>query len=109
MSSGSTGSNGYYPVVPSDYIQVVKYVSIGNVVVQPFKGATISVSCYTANNQYVYNRILNMNTQEYSNWMNDDSYLVNFVLSQLGLSPAPSNNELKEGYKSDGDNYIVVE
>ena len=86
----STGTNGFIPTEPKDDVRVIKYVKINGVSITPFKGAMINVDTFTEEKSWVYNRLLNMNTQSYLEWNNDDTFLISWILSQLGLSPDPT-------------------
>lgn len=93
-----TGS--YYPA-NGVYSREIKYISIANVVIKPYTSAVISVSTFDQNKDYVYNKILTMDTQTYLSWNNNDDFCINWVLAQLGLTPSPN------GYTSDNE-YIEV-
>ncbi len=68
-------------------------ISIAQVVIQSvqvilFNTATIYCTLYDGNSNVVRNQSIFMNSAEYANWSTDDSYIINFVLSQLGLVKA---------------------
>ena len=64
---------------------VVNNIKIKIMNVDLFKSITICVSLLT-NNKNVDNKILKITGEEYNNWGNDDNYIINLVLTKLGLS-----------------------
>jgi len=86
----STGTNGFIPTEPKDDVRVIKYVKINGVSITPFKGCMVNVDTFTEEKSWVYNRLLSMDTQTYLEWNNDDTFLISWILSQLGLSPDPT-------------------
>lgn len=66
----------------------INYIKINNVSVIPFTSATISVDTFTEDKNFVYNKFLTMDTQTYLQWMNNDQFLINWICSQLGLTPS---------------------
>jgi hypothetical protein len=88
----------YKQVEPSVYSQTIQYFSIQNTIIIPFTSATVSVSTFDQNKQYIYNRILTMTKEEYLNWNNNDIYLLNWICSKLGLTlinPVPNVSKEK--------------
>jgi hypothetical protein len=47
--------------------------------------ATFRVLCYDANNKLIDSKFVSLEGTDYSNWGNDDQYIVQFVSSQLGF------------------------
>lgn len=64
---------------------VVNNIKIKIMNVDLFKSITICVSLLN-NNKNVDNKILKITGEEYTNWGNDDNYIINLVLTKLGLS-----------------------
>ena len=52
-----------------------------------FKSISLSVSLLE-NESLVENKYIEVSGEDYTNWGNDDQYIVNFVLTKLGLTPA---------------------
>ncbi len=67
-------------------IQTVSSMTINNVLIIPFKQARILVSLKDSTGRTVKSQNLLMDTADYSNWKNDDSYLISWCLTQLGLT-----------------------
>ena len=64
---------------------VVNNIKIKIMNIDLFKSITICVSLLT-NNKNVDNKILKISGEEYTNWGNDDNYIIDLVLTKLGLS-----------------------
>ena len=45
-----------------------------------------------SNNNVVYTRRITLSGDDYKNWGNDDTYLVNYVANQLGFTVLPNSN-----------------
>jgi hypothetical protein len=50
-----------------------------------FKKITIFVSLYE-NSDLIDNKLINISDEEYANWGTDDKYIIDLVLSKLGLT-----------------------
>jgi len=77
-------------VVPSPYNRPT--MNITNVQIRVmnlvlFTSVSVSVSLFDTN-QYIDSKQYTLSGDDYTNWMNDDSYIVNYVLTQLGLTQA---------------------
>jgi hypothetical protein len=55
-----------------------------------FTSVSINVILFGANNAYVDSKQFTLSGSDYTNWSNDDTYIVNYVLTQLGLTQAPT-------------------
>ena len=74
----------------------ISKVLIASVVVQPYTSASIHVIVYfeeqsptiISPSENCKCTTVFMPTEDYLKWQNDDSYLVDFVLSKLGLTKA---------------------
>jgi hypothetical protein len=71
-----------YTFVQTSIINNIK-IKIMNI--DLFKSITLCVSLLN-NNKNVENKIIKITDAEYTNWGNDDNYIVNLVLTKLGLS-----------------------
>ena len=59
-------------------------IRIGNI--ELFKSVTVIASLFD-NNTLVDNKVFKIEGDEYTNWSNDDQYLIDLVLSKLGMLP----------------------
>jgi hypothetical protein len=76
------------PVTPQTQTYQIGSIIIRNVLVDPFNSCSVSVDIFTTSNEYIKNRYLSMDKDTYLNWKNDDTFLVNWILQQLSLTPA---------------------
>jgi hypothetical protein len=58
-------------------------ISVQNLVL--FTSVSLAVRLYT-NKILIDNRFLTLTGDDYNNWMNDDNYIVTYVLQALGLT-----------------------
>lgn len=72
-----------YPYVVSNTINNVR-ISIGQVIL--FKSVHIN-ALLMQNNNLIESKFFTITGDEYANWSNDDQYLVDLVMSKLGLTP----------------------
>jgi hypothetical protein len=75
-------------VVPHDFTSSVTVTSftIQNVAVQLFNGASLDAFMFDVNgNLYKVQRVI-IDQEEYLQWNNDDSYIVDLVAIKLGLT-----------------------
>jgi hypothetical protein len=75
-------------VVPHDFTSSVTVTSftIQNVAVQLFNGASLDAFMFDVNgNLYKVQRVI-IDQEEYLQWNNDDSYIVDLVATKLGLT-----------------------
>ncbi len=73
------------PFVKTNTINKV-IIRIANI--ELFSNVTVIASLFD-NNTLVDNKVFKIEGQEYTNWSNDDQYIVDLVLGKLGMSPAP--------------------
>lgn len=78
-------------VEPLDIIRKIEKVELAEIKVIPFTSAIIKVMLRDINDVYIDNRNLEMTTPDYLAWLNDDTYLVNWVLTQLNLTKKTIN------------------
>jgi hypothetical protein len=64
---------------------VVNNIKIKIMNIDLFKSLTICVTLLN-NNKNVDNKILKISGDEYNKWSNDDNYIIDLVLTKLGLS-----------------------
>jgi hypothetical protein len=64
---------------------VINNIQINILKVELFKGMTLSVNLLS-NNKIIDSKIMTISGDEYSNWGNDDNYIINLVLNKLNLT-----------------------
>ncbi len=80
------------PIQPYNLVrqQLVKSVDLRVVNLQLFSSVTVAVCLYNEDGYVCDNRSVEISGAEYLAWNNDDSYLVNLVMTKLGLAlPTP--------------------
>lgn len=77
------------PIQPYNLVrqQLVKSVDLRVVNLQLFNSVTVAVCLYNEDGYVCDNRTVDISGDEYLAWKNDDTYLVNLVMTKLGLSP----------------------
>jgi hypothetical protein len=87
-------NNNKVPVEPEEIKQPTKIVSYYNYSVMdftPFKSIRMNCILFTANNEFIESKIVTMEGEDYANWGSNDEYLIDFMNTQLGLTPLPTN------------------
>lgn len=77
-------------VVPAPYIRPTMNITnlqIRVVNLALFTSVSLNVILFE-NNNYIDSKTYTLSGDDYTQWMNDDSYIVNYVLAQLGLTEA---------------------
>ena len=64
---------------------VINNIHINILKIDLFKGMTLTVNLLS-NNKIIDTKIMNITGDEYTNWGNDDNYIINLVLSKLNLT-----------------------
>ena len=64
---------------------IINNIHINILKIELFKGITLSVNLLS-NNKLIDSRIMSISGDEYTNWGNDDTYIINLVLSKLNLT-----------------------
>ena len=80
------------PVVPAPYVRPA--VNITNVQLRVmnlnlFTDVTISATLFE-NKMFIDAKQYILTGFDYTNWMNDDAYIVDYVLTKLGLTQSPA-------------------
>jgi hypothetical protein len=57
-----------------------------------FKSASFVASLVDASGNVIDNKFINLTTEQYLAWQNDDTYIVNLVASILGVTPSVSSD-----------------
>jgi hypothetical protein len=78
------------PVNPSPYVRPTVditsiQVRVMNIVL--FKSVNLNVILFS-NNNYVDSKNYLLEGTDYTNWSNDDTYIIDYVLNKLGLTAA---------------------
>jgi len=76
-------------VIPSPYVR--PSIDITNVQIRVmnlvlFKSVTINVVLMGNNNTFIDSKNYVLEGTDYTSWMNDDTYIVDYTLTQLGLT-----------------------
>jgi hypothetical protein len=64
---------------------IINNIQINILKIELFVGITLSVNLLS-NNKIIDSKIMNITGDEYNNWANDDTYIINLVLSKLNLT-----------------------
>jgi hypothetical protein len=77
-----------YTLVKTNIINSIR-INVNNIVL--FTSVTVGVTLFDENSVPVDNRRLVLSGTDYTNWSNDDTYIVDYVLNALGLTQLPSS------------------
>jgi hypothetical protein len=91
-------------VKPSPVIQEPKYITSFNYAIidfDAFKEMTFLCITFDDNGHQLSTHNVEISGEEYQNWGNDDTYIVNLLSSKIGLSPIIKPTELKKIYAMD--------
>jgi len=78
------------PVVPAPYVRppvTVTNIQVNVMNIILFKSVNISVVLFS-NNTYIDTKTYLLTGTDYTSWSNDDTYIINYALTQLGLTAA---------------------
>ena len=64
---------------------IINNVQINILKIELFKSITLSVNLLS-NTKIIDSQIMTISGDEYTNWTNDDNYIINLVLSKLNLT-----------------------
>lgn len=80
------------PVVDSIYTrtQTINNVKIQVMNIKLYTSVSVIASMFSDKN-LVDTKIFNLEGTDYTNWGNDDDYIINYVLTQLGLTKLPAS------------------
>lgn len=82
-------------VNPSPYVKPTLNVTNLQIRVQNlvlFTSVTINVILMGANNEFIDSVSYTLSGTDYTSWNNDDTYIVDYVLTQLGLTQVQNTN-----------------
>ncbi len=80
-------------VVPEPYVRPsinITSIQVRVINLNLFQSVNVSVTLLS-NNDYVDSKSYTLEGDDYTNWGNDDTYIVNYVLNQLGLTQSGSD------------------
>ena len=60
-------------------------LAIANRLENLFKSASFTVDCFDAQNNLINRQVLNMGTDDYLQWQNNDEYVITWAAQQLGF------------------------
>ena len=75
-------------IAPTQYIypvRIIHSIEIQIINLRLFEGVSVMVSLYDENNNIIENKMIDIVGNDYLNWSNDDSYLIDIVLNKLNL------------------------
>ena len=75
-------------VNPLVYSQTIKQVEVATISFATSTSLTINVNLRDASGVFIKNQSLNLSGSDFSSWQNNNSYLTNWILTQLGLTAA---------------------
>jgi hypothetical protein len=80
------------PVVDSIYTrtQTINNVKIQVMNIKLYTSVSVIASMFS-DKSLVDTKIFNLEGTDYTNWGNDDDYIINYVLTQLGLTKLPAS------------------
>ena len=82
MSSSPTITNLTTPVTITTTKSVNAFF-INQVTITPFTSASIIISLYDSSNNYIKNSTISLTGTNYTNWGNNDQYLITYIESQI--------------------------
>jgi len=93
----NTEMTSYIPIVPIDIVKQITSFRVDGLLMNLFVGVNISVSTFDNNEKLIDTRIVYLTGEDYSNWNNDDQYIINKVAEKLGFimvtsTPNPTIN-----------------
>ena len=56
---------------------------INQVSITPFTSASVIISLYDSSNNYIQNSTINLTGTNYTNWGNNDQYLITYIEGQI--------------------------
>ena len=82
MSSSLTITNLTTPITITTTKNVNGFL-INQVTITPFTSASVIISLYDSSNNYIKNSTINLTGTNYTNWGNNDQYLITYIESQI--------------------------
>ena len=86
--------NTVTPIVP-DVITTTRTATSFTIMcrsLELFNTASFIVNLLDSDRKNISTQIVTLTTEQYSQWMNNDSYIINLVASILGVTPDPPIN-----------------
>ena len=75
----------YIPIVPIDIVKQITSFRVDGLLMNLFVGVNISVSTFDNDKKLIDTRVVYLTGEDYSNWNNDDQYIINKVAEKLGF------------------------
>jgi trans-2-enoyl-CoA reductase len=75
-------------VVPTSYTQTIKQVEVASIAFATSSSIIININLRDANQVFIKNTSLTMSGSDFSNWQNSNTFLQNWILTQLNLIAA---------------------
>ncbi len=72
--------------VTNTITNTITNIVIFNIQCQLFNNASCQVSCFDASHNLISTTTQSLTTDQYNNWLGDDSYFVNTILSNMGFT-----------------------
>lgn len=81
------------PIEPYTLVKTSTITSIRIEVnqIRLYNSVTIGVLLFDESGQPIDHRLITIAGADYTNWGNDDDYIINFVLNKLGLTKLPAS------------------
>ena len=83
MSSSSLSITNLSTPVTITTTKTVNGFLINQVSITPFTSASLVISLYDSSNNYIKNSTINLTGTNYTNWGNNDQYLISYIESQI--------------------------
>ena len=82
MSSSTSITNLTNPITITTTKSINGFL-INQVSITPFTSASVIISLYDSSNNYIQNSTINLTGTNYTNWGNNDQYLISYIESQI--------------------------
>ena len=82
MSSSTSITNLTTPITITTTKSINGFL-INQVSITPFTSASVIISLYDSSNNYIQNSTINLIGTNYTNWGNNDQYLISYIESQI--------------------------
>ena len=82
MSSSTSITNLTTPITITTTKSINGFL-INNVSITPFTSASVIISLYDSSNNYIQNSTINLTGTNYTNWGNNDQYLITYIEGQI--------------------------
>jgi len=73
-------------IQPFNYTVTYGQFIVTSVHCQLFTGAIVTIALYDTKGNFIQNQKLPMNTTDYNNWGSSDTFIINWVCTQMGFT-----------------------